>query len=133
MNDFSASNMQLFFLSGSKRREVERFFSYEHAAFFFFLDRRGCFGAKLNDFSALNQLFFISGSKRLLWSEAERFFSLEHAAVFRSGSKRLLWSEVERFFSLKHAAVFFSLDRRGCFGAKMTIFQPLEEAALERS
>ena len=55
----------------------------------------------------------------LLWSEIERFFSLEHAAVFfLSGSKRLLWSEIERFFSLEHAAVF-SLS--------------IEEAALERN
>ena len=28
------------------------------------------------------QLLFLSGSKRLLWSEVERIFSLEHAAVF---------------------------------------------------
>ena len=114
--------MQLFFfLSGSKRllqSEVERFFSFEHAALFslrieeaalernsaifqlrtcssfFSLDRRGCFRAKLSDFSASNmQLFFLSGSKRLLWSEIQGFFSFEHAALF------------------------FSLDRRGCFRA----------------
>ena len=51
--------------------------------FFFSLDRRGCFRAKLSDFSASNmQLFFLSGSKRLLWSEIQRFFSFEHAALF---------------------------------------------------
>ena len=110
------------FRSGSKRllwSEVERIFQLRTCSCFSSLDRRGCFGAKLNGFSASNmQLFFLSGSKRLLWSEVERFFSYEHAAVFRSGSKRLLWSEVERFFSLEHAAIF-----------------PLwiEEAALERS
>ena len=27
------------------------------------------------------QLLFLFGSKRLLWSEVERIFSLEHAAV----------------------------------------------------
>ena len=37
---------------------------------------------KLSDFSATNmQLFFLSGSQ-LLWSEVERSFSYEHAAVF---------------------------------------------------
>ena len=40
--------------------------------------------------------------------------SHEHAAVFRSGSKRLLWSEVERFFQLRTCSCFSSLDRRGC-------------------
>ena len=37
LNDFSATNMQLFFLSGSKKllqSDVERSFSYEHAAVF---------------------------------------------------------------------------------------------------
>ena len=54
----------------------------------------------------------------LLWSEIERFFSLEHAAVVSLWSKTLLWSEIQRFFSLEHAAV---------------ISLWIEDAALERS
>ena len=141
--------MQLLFLSGSKRllwSEIQRFFSLEHAAvvslwiedalerverifgfeheLFFSLDRRGRFRA-LSEFSASNmQLFFLSGSKTLLWSELffslsgskrllrseiERFFSLEHAAVFRSGSKRLLWAKLS-VFGFKHGSCCFSLD-----------------------
>ena len=126
--------MQLLFLSGSKTllwSEIQRF-SPSNMSCFFSLDRRGCFGAKLSDFSASNMqlFFFLSGSKRLLWSEIERVFSLEHAAVFRSGSKRLFWSEIERFFqpgskrllwseivrfSARTCSCFFSLSRRGCF------------------
>ena len=172
MSDFSATNMQLFFLSGSQLlwSEVERSFSYEHAAVFFSVDQRGCFGAKLSDLSATNMqlffslwieeaalerslaifqlrtcsCFFLSGSKRLLWSEVERFFSLEHAAVFS------LWIEeaaLERnwaIFQPRTCSCFFSGDRRGCFTAKLNDFFQLrnmqlffslwiEEAALERS
>ena len=59
--------------------------------FFFSLDRRGCFRAKLSDFSASNmQLFFLSGSKRLLWSEIQRFSASNMQLFFLSGSKRLL-------------------------------------------
>ena len=86
MSDLSATNTQLFFLSGSKRllwSEVERFFSHVHAAVFSLRLEEAALELKLNDFSATNmQLFFLSGSKKLLQSDVERSFSYEHAAVF---------------------------------------------------
>ena len=105
MNGFSASNMQLFFA----------------------LDRRGCFGAKLNDFSASNmQLFFLSGSKKLLWSEIERFSASNMQLFFLWRSKKLLWSEIERFFSLEHAAVFSLEIEEAVFGHKTRRNKPEE-------
>ena len=142
---FQLRTCSCFFLSGLKRllwSKVERSFSHKHAAVFslwieeaalewswaifqprtcscFFSQARSCFGVKLSDLSATNmQLFFLSGSKRLLWSKVERSFSHKHAAVFLSGSKRLLWRKVENIFSHKHAA-------------DCSVW--IEEAALERS
>ena len=64
---------------------------------------------KLSDFSASNmQLFFLSGPKRLLWSEVERFLATYMQLFFLSGSKRLLWSEVERFLAT-YMQLFFPL------------------------
>ena len=81
---FSASNMQLFFSLWIEEAALERsstIFQPRTCSCFFFSDRRGCFGAKLSDFSASNMpLLFRSGS-RLLWSEIERIFGFEHAAV----------------------------------------------------
>ena len=53
------------------------------------------------------RLFFLSGLKRLLWSEIQRFSASNMQLFFLSRSKRLLWSEIQRFFSFEHAALFF--------------------------
>ena len=95
---FSASNMQLFFLPGSKT----------------------LFWSEIQRFSASNMQ--LSGSKRLLWSEIQRFSA---SNMQLSGSKTLLWSEIQRFSaSNMQLFFFFSLDRRRCFGAKFSDFQP---------
>ena len=74
---------------------------------------------KLSDFSATNmQLFFLSGSQ-LLWSEVERSFSYEHAAVFSLWIKEAVLEQKMSDLSATNMQLFFSLW--------------IEEAALERS
>ena len=77
------------------------------------------------------QLLFLSGSKTLLYSEVERIFGFEHAAVislwieevvlernsaiFQPGSKRLLWSEIVRFFHPRTCSLFFLFREEAAF------------------
>ena len=93
-------------------------------------------------------LFFLSGSKKLLYSEVERIFGFEHTAVISLWIKKVVLERNWAFFCLEPAAAFFSLDqrsrfkaklnefrlrtcscyfsqaRRGCFGAKLSVFLP---------
>ena len=110
--------MQLLFLSGSKTllwSEIQRF-SPSNMSCFFSLDRRGCFGAKLSDFSASNMQLF--------------FFSLDRRGCFGAKLSEFSTSNMQLFFALDRRGCFgaklsdfFSLDRRGCFGAKLCDFQ----------
>ena len=71
----SPSNMQLLFLSGSKRSfysEVERFFSLEHAAFSLWIEEVVL--SEVERFSCSNLQLFFSEIEETVLSEVKRFF-----------------------------------------------------------
>ena len=72
------------------------------------------------------QLLFSLWLEEAALERNSAIFTLEHELFFLSGSKRLLWSEIERFFSLEHAAVFSLEIEEAVFGHKTRRNKPEE-------
>ena len=70
-------------------------------------------------------MLFLSGSKTLLWSEIQRF-SPSNMSCFFSLDRRGCFGAKLSEFSASNMQLFFALDRRGCFGAKLSDFFSLD-------
>ena len=89
--------------------EVKRFFSLEHAAVFSLRAKR-LLWSEIERLSASNMQLFFSVIQEAAMERNWAIFQ-PWTCSYRRGC---FWSEVERFFGHEHAAVF-SLWRRGCF------------------